>query len=289
VLEDGSSTGFLGDLVPGTYYDVAVTLTGAYFSQGSAPPAVEILDLPSVPIEVGIPFDALASFTDPDSPSGHTAVWDWGDGNSCETAFDADCTLSEESGEVTGSHAYAEPGVYTVRLTVIDPDLLAGGATFEYVVAYDPSGGFVTGGGWIDSPEGACPVFCGNATGKATFGFVSKYNKGAEVPSGQTVFKFKAGGLNLRSDSYDWLVVAGHKAQFKGTAKINGTGDYGFLVSAIDAELTPSTDVDLFRIKIWDKVSGDGVIYDNQMGQGEDADPTTAIGGGSIVIHKAKK
>jgi hypothetical protein len=45
--------------------------------------------------------------------------------------------------------------------------------------------------------------------------------------------------------------------------------------------------VDLFRIKIWDK-DLDAVVYDNQMGEAEDANPTTAIGGGSIVIHKAK-
>ena len=60
------------------------------------------------------------------------------------------------------------------------------------------------------------------------------------------------------------------------------------MVSAIDEKLTPSTDVDLFRIKIWDKDNGDAVVYDNQRGADEDADPTTAIQGGNIVIHKGK-
>ena len=58
------------------------------------------------------------------------------------------------------------------------------------------------------------------------------------------------------------------------------------MLSAIDEALTPSTDVDLFRIKIWDKDQGDVVIYDNQMGDDDEADAATAIGGGSIVIHK---
>jgi hypothetical protein len=31
------------------------------------------------------------------------------------------------------------------------------------------------------------------------------------------------------------------------------------------------------------------VVYDNQMDAEDDADPTTEIGGGSIVIHKGKK
>ena len=59
------------------------------------------------------------------------------------------------------------------------------------------------------------------------------------------------------------------------------------MLTAVDAALTPSTEVDKFRIKIWDKAT-DEVIYDNQMDAADDADPTTDIGGGSIVIHKAK-
>jgi hypothetical protein len=134
--------------------------------------------------------------------------------------------------------------------------------------------------------EGACAVDPW-LTGKATFGFVSKYKKGADAPTGQTEFQFKVADLNFHSDSYQWLVIAGPKAQFKGDGTINGTGDYGFMLSAVDAALTPSTDVDLFRIKIWDKAT-DNLVYDNMMGKDEKADPTTAIGGGSIVIHKAK-
>ena len=30
------------------------------------------------------------------------------------------------------------------------------------------------------------------------------------------------------------------------------------------------------------------VTYDNQLGKADDADPVTAIGGGSIVVHKEK-
>ena len=59
------------------------------------------------------------------------------------------------------------------------------------------------------------------------------------------------------------------------------------MLSAIDEKLTPSTDVDLFRIKIWDKDNNDLVIYDNQIGDPEDGDPTTEIASGQIVIHKA--
>ena len=91
--------------------------------------------------------------------------------------------------------------------------------------------------------------------------------------------------LNFHSDYYDWLVIAGHKAKYKGTGTINGDGEYGFMLTAIDEKLTPSTDVDLFRIKIWDKTTG-VIIYDNKMGESDDSYDCQAIGGGSIVIHK---
>ena len=157
---------------------------------------------------------------------------------------------------------------------------------FEYVVVYDPNDGFVTGGGWIDSPAGAYtpdPTL----SGKATFGFVSKYKKGQQTPTGNTEFQFHAAGMNFHSDSYDWLVIAGAKAMYKGTGTINGSGNFGFMLSAIDEKLTESTDVDVFRIKIWDKDNDDEVIYDNQIGDDEYGDPTTAIANGQIVIHKS--
>ena len=61
------------------------------------------------------------------------------------------------------------------------------------------------------------------------------------------------------------------------------------MLKAIDAKLTPSTDVDLFSIKIWDKDNGDAVVYDNSLGVPDDGDPITAISGGQIVIHTKKK
>jgi len=57
--------------------------------------------------------------------------------------------------------------------------------------------------------------------------------------------------------SYEWLVVAGANAKYEGVGTINGAGEYGFMLTATDAELTPSTEVDLFRIKIWDRLRGD--------------------------------
>jgi len=65
-------------------------------------------------------------------------------------------------------------------------------ALLAIVVIYDPSAGFVTGGGWINSPAGRGGVDA-TLTGKANFGFVSRYKKGQTVPTGETEFVFKRG------------------------------------------------------------------------------------------------
>ena len=113
-----------------------------------------------------------------------------------------------------------------------------------------------------------------------------KYRKGATIPTGRTEFRLQTARLRFQSKGYQWLVVAGPKAQFRGSGTINGRGNYGFMLTVMDAKLTRSTDVDLFRIVIWDKDDKNAVIYDSQPGDGGAADPTTEIGGGSIVIHE---
>jgi hypothetical protein len=247
-------------------------------------PTVGDISAPLDPVQVGTAIEGSADFSDPGVLDAHTATWDWGDGSTSAGTVNE----TDGSGTVSGSHSYTEAGVYTVSLTVTDDDGASASAEYQYAVVYDPEGGFVTGGGWIWSEEGFCQLdaTCAAAEGKASFGFVSKYKKGASAPIGNTQFQFKAGDLTFHSSSYDWLVIAGSKAMYKGLGTVNGQGNYGFLISAVDQDLTPSTDVDLFRIKIWDRDDDDFVVYDNMMGQDEDADPTTAIGGGNIVIHK---
>jgi len=247
---------------------------------GNHLPVLGSITAPVEPVQVNTVINVSASFTDPDTLDTHTATWDWGDGSTSDGAV----TKTNGSGFVSGSHAYSNAGVYTVTLTVTDDDGGTGHSTFQYVVIYDPSAGFVTGGGWINSPPGAYKADPA-LTGKATFGFVSKYQKGAKVPTGETEFRFHVANLNFHSDSYDWLVIAGPKAQYKGIGTINGTGEYGFMLTAIDGQIKGGGGADKFRMKIWDKATGN-IIYDNQMGAGDDAAPTTAIAGGSIIIHK---
>jgi PKD repeat protein len=221
------------------------------------------------------PVQVSAEFSDPGSCDTHDALWDWGDGTT---------TGYTVTSPIEASHQYTEPGVYEIQLTVTDDDRGSDTALYQYVVVYDPEEGFVTGGGWIWSEPGWCQLdeLCGGAEGRANFGFVSKYKKGAKVPTGNTEFNYSAGGLNFHSDAYDWLVInqGGTNAQYKGSGTINGElgpgGEpYRFMVWAKD--LDPEG-MDTFRIRIW--YEGDGgevVVYDNGFDQ--------PINGGNITIH----
>ena len=229
---------------------------------------------------IGTPINFTGSFTD--NPGIHSATWTFDNLTSIGT-------VNESIGAVGGSYTFAAAGVYKVSLTVADGCGGTGTAnTIDsldlLIVVYDPNGGWVTGGGWINSPAGAyvpSPLL----TGKANFGFVSKYKNGSSVPTGNTEFQFKAGNLNFSSTSYEWMVIAGARAQYKGAGTINGSGDYRFMLTAIDGQEPGGGGQDKFRIRIWNNAGG-GLVYDNQLNAPDTAEPTTILSGGQIVIHK---
>ena len=208
--------------------------------------------------------------------SGDSSGCPFGAGSICSDSFDSP---TENVAARIEAGTFSSPGVYEACVRGTDANGNTGQFECILLVVYDSDGGFVTGGGWIQSQEAFCsfPSCVGGGDGKANFGFVSKYQQGATIPTGQTEFQFKAGDLNFHSTEYEWLVVAGPMGQFKGSGTINDTGDYGFLLTAKDSAVNGGPATDTFRIKIWDKAS-ETIVYDNGTNQ--------AVGGGSIVIHK---
>jgi hypothetical protein len=247
------------------------------FSNAVSIPAVGPITAPLAPVAVNSAINVSASFTDAIPSTTHTALWNWGDSSTSAGTV----TETNGSGTVTGSHTYTVDGVYTVTLTVTNNLGGSGQSVFQYVVIYNPSAGFVTGGGWITSPTGAYAANP-NLTGQANFGLNAKYKSGATVPTGNTDFQFPAANLTFQSTSYDWLVITTNQAQYQGSGTINGAGNYGFLVTALDGG---GHGADLFRLKIWDKNHNNAVVYDTQPGAATTAAPTTALGGGRIQVH----
>jgi hypothetical protein len=255
--EDGSEQG--SDLVIVTVNNVAPTI-------------ISLLGSSADPIPLGSTYEINSVFSDPGYLDTHIASVEWGDGQITTI------NVPFGSHNITMSHVYDTVGVYQITLSVTDDD---GGSDTEtldyYVVVYDPGVGFVTGGGWIIAPTGSYPADP-SFTGKATFGFVSKYKKGQTIPQGNTEFQLHGASLNFHSHTYEWLVVAGPLAMYKGTGTINGGGNYGFLVTVRDGKISGGGGIDTFRIKIWDKNNGDLIVFDNN--------DDTALGGGQITIHK---
>jgi hypothetical protein len=243
-------------------------------------PTIDFIAVPLGPVALSSqPVSVIASFSDPAgaADAAYECTVDLGNG------------LRPQPGTVAGNECsvpgltYVEPGIYTITFYLIDKD---GGSDSrvaeQYIVIYDPNGSFVTGGGWIDSPAGAYKLDL-SLSGNATFGFVSKYQKGKSAPVGTTQFQFHAAGMDFESATYEWLVVSqgGTAAQFKGAGTVNGAlgpngQAYKFMLWAGDGA------PDRFRIRIWTENAGtETVVYDNGVDQ--------PLGGGSIVVHTKGK
>ncbi len=267
VVFDATSTPTIGEL------------TGTVFGMFPSEPQLGNITGPVGPVELGNLVGISVGFAVVGDPAGASVRFVWDDGTESTVAPDSATSAS-------ATHLYGAPGVHGVTVQVTDAQGDVQEGRFEYVVIFDPDGGFVTGGGWIESAPGAY-LYDPTLSGRATFGFNSRYHRGQSVPSGQTQFQFQSGDFRFHSTAYEWLVVAGSKAQYKGVGVVNGVGEYGFLLTATDG--AGKTGVDAFRIKVWDRASG-VVVYDNRRGGSDDmdaADPQ-AIGGGSIVIQRAK-
>jgi hypothetical protein len=236
-----------------------------------APSTTANVTVPAEPVPVGTIIDVSVPFTDPGVADTHTVVWHWGDGS------ESPGTASE--GTATATHSYSEQGFYRISCTITDDDGAPSTScqAAADVTVIDPDDGFVTGGGWIESPAGAYRPDP-SLTGKASFGFAAKYPKDALEPKENVEFQFKAGDLNFHASSYQWLVIVGAQAQFRGRGTINQSGQYEFMLTAIDGRLAGGEDK--FRIQIWDDQGT--LVYDNLPGGGNGA---VAINRGSIVIH----
>lgn len=141
----------------------------------------------------------------------------------------------------------------------------------------------VTGDGWFMSPAGTWSV-APRLSGRATFQFDAANGLGAATPAGQLMILFEPAGPVFRSTSYDWLVAIGGKAQLMGSGTLDGAGAYRFRLTLVDGRRQGLRKPDLLRIRIWNVETG-VLVYDSQMGDDECKDPTTALVGGSVVIH----
>jgi len=272
---------------PSDVYGITLVVTdsaGAFASAATSiavnnvPPVITAISSPMSPIALGGSAAVSVSFTDVGTLDTHVGTFSWGDASANTTV----AAPGTGNGSCSATHVYAAVGVYTTTVTVVDDDTGSATGTSGYIVMYDPNSGFVTGGGTFSSPAGAY-VAHPALTGSASVGFVAKYQTHSNVPTGETEFHFS--DLNFHSSSYDWLVVAAPRGQYQGSGTINNAGNYGFIVTVIDGQASGGGGIDKIRMKIWDKNNGNAIVYDNQMGAPDSADPTTPMTGGNITLH----
>jgi PKD repeat protein len=228
-------------------------------------------------VPVGLPVDVAGLFEDPGTLDTHSLALDCNAGGSSLPGEKAVAVRPDYSGRC----AWAAAGAYTVRAAISDDDGGTDSRDVGRYVVYAPGVGHVTGGGWIDSPADACQLTpaCAGQAARASFGFTSRYVKSKGTPTGSVTFQLGSATLVFRSTSQAWLSVAGQTARIGGVGRVNGEGEFDFLLTAVDGGAADS-----FRIWIRDRTSGD-VIYDSRPGLDPLAGVATGLAGGGILIH----
>jgi FtsP/CotA-like multicopper oxidase with cupredoxin domain len=195
--------------------------------------------------------------------------FNWDDG----TGFGAPLAPSA-GGTCSQTRTISSPGTYTVQVNVNSDDTASALAS-TLVVVYAPTNtAHVTGDGTI---------------GTASFHTNVKYKRG--VPSGKTWFDAPDAGFAFETTSYDWLVVTADRAQYRGTAEVNGVPGYRFVLSVADLLPVglplplPVGPHDGLRLRVWDSATG-AVVYDNAPSASDDMDtmPLQSITSGDIAV-----
>jgi len=287
-LADFGSEGFVLNADMGgrvTAVDPDTDVMVAFIGLG---PIVTSMEIPFDLIQIGHSATLTATFADIEVPDQHTATVDWGDGTDC-AGFPESCagvvTYDDgpgSNGTATASHTYLETGVYTVTVTVTDGRNAFDTAEYRYAVVYDPTGGFATGGGWIElgsptaDPDDILPPG-GSVGDKVRFGFSVKYRNNAEKPQGN--LNAQIGDLHLQSEVFEWMVITvdvTDTARFRGAATIDGAS-HEFLVDAVDGDA--SGEPDRFTIRLWP--DGADIYNDDPLYQ-----VSGNLSGGKIQIHR---
>ena len=109
------------------------------------------------------------------------------------------------------------------------------------------------------------------------------YFKGATYPKGETQFDLKVGEFEFNALNFEYMSIAGARAQMKGTGKIiGGQSGINFILTVTDGQLD-GTGIDKVRMKIYNKNTME-VYYDNQPGASDVANPTIPVQENSTVV-----
>jgi photosystem II stability/assembly factor-like uncharacterized protein len=127
------------------------------------------------------------------------------------------------------------------------------------------------------STETLGPLFLGSVN----FDFSAK-PAASPAAREESLVNLMLGSLEFKARNYDFRELSGARTNFKGAGSINGAAGYRYLLTVVDGQAAGGGGVDKFRIKIWNDKTGE-VVYDNQKGDADDAEPTTPVGDGKSI------
>lgn len=132
-------------------------------------------------------------------------------------------------------------GAYAVAIAYAGNDRYGPASGTANIVVFDPNG-FAAGIGSIVAGTDAVGFTPGKRVG---FAFAAVYRRGATKPIGLFEVLSLESRLLFSATSFDWLTVAGKRAEMQGHGNVNGRSGWSFRAVAVDG--TP----DRIEIRIW--------------------------------------
>ena len=218
-------------------------------------------------------------FSDEYDRDDHLVEVAWGDG---KTSI---LTIDQLKNQAFGLHAYLSVGLFDITVRLLDG---CGGVVvnlFDYqVMCTDRPETWVDGRGSYASSRGA---LLNNLLlfGDAQYDFVGKYETNGSLSG---FFNLDLDWCNkyFRSTSVDYLHIDGDVGKMKGKGKINGTGNYTYLITFEDnLSLLGVIGFDKMRVQLWDEDRDHFLIYDSNIGASIFGYVCTDISLGHVTIH----
>ncbi len=129
-------------------------------------------------------------------------------------------------------------------------------------IGNNQSRGALIAGGWFNSEQGFY-LNDPSAEGKMFFNIYLSNKFSSNQPRGMVNLFLQRENFRFRSSNTEWLLIENSSATVIGTGKLNGTGNYGFLITAhknIEGIECPNGAV---RLIIWDINDDERILYDN--------------------------
>lgn len=229
------------------------TSAASRWSAGVPGPTLGAVSTPTAPVRIGQLLSASAPVFDAGSVSGHTAIWDWGDGTTSAGTVTAAGT---GSGTASGSHAYGTSGLFVAAVTITDPSGQVASRSSRTIVVYDPSttasgSGSIVPGSATSEPGDALPALDG--TSKAAIEANVKYRKGAATPNGPVVIRYGGGAFDFDATTLDWLVGLGaDRVAIAGAGNVRGrAGSHPFRLDLLDGDRSSPKAADRWILRVW--------------------------------------